>query len=235
MSASATSTARTKPSTSTAACICQITRSWGIVGIGLTDSPSGRGKADAYERQDGLFSVTEYGPDGSASTRVIGAMVDYLHAPRDPERALVVLASPDIRIVTLTITESSYNIDEGTGEFRLDDPEAARDLASDVPSTVFGYLVEVLARRRAARIPAFAVVSCDNLRHNGDTTRKAVISFARARDADLAAWIDREAPFPNGMVDRIAPSVGPEGRHRLNAGAASTTSCLPWARASSSG
>ena len=188
---------------------------WGIVGIGLTNSPSGVGKADAFERQDGLYTVTEYGPDGRGSSRVIGAMVDYLHAPRDPRRVLEVLASPDIRIVTLTITEGGYNIDERTGEFRLDDPKVARDLASTTPSTVFGYLVEALARRRAAGVPAFAIVSCDNLRHNGDTTRKAVVSFARARDAELAAWIDREATFPNGMVDRIAPSVGPEDQKRL--------------------
>jgi mannitol 2-dehydrogenase len=39
---------------------------WGIVGIGLGDSPVAAGKADAYARQDHLYSVTEFDADGGA-------------------------------------------------------------------------------------------------------------------------------------------------------------------------
>jgi len=191
---------------------------WGIVGVGLGRGAAAEAKADAFGRQDGLYTVTEYGSDGDGQTRVIGAMVGYLHAPREPERALALLASPNIRIVTLTITEGGYNIDERTGAFRLDEPEVARDLAGAVPRTAFGFIVEALARRRAAGVPGFTVVSCDNLRHNGDTARKAIVTFARAREGALADWIERDVAFPNGMVDRIAPTVTPEDRRRLNAG-----------------
>jgi len=189
---------------------------WGIVGVGLGKGAAALEKADAFQRQDGLYTVTEYDSDGRGHTRVIGAMIEYLHAPRDPNRVLAVLSAPEIRIVTLTVTEGGYNIDERTDRFRLDDPEVARDLTEKVPQTVFGFLVEALARRRAAGTSAFAIVSCDNLRHNGDTTRKAIVSFAAARDLNLAAWIEREVAFPNSVVDRIAPSVKPHDRKRLN-------------------
>ncbi len=190
---------------------------WGIVGIGLGRSPEAADKADAFRDQDHLYTVTEYAPDGNRRTRIVGAMIGYLHAPREPDRVLDMLASPGIRIVTLTITESGYNIDERTGEFRSDAPEIARDLGLALPETVFGLLVEALDRRRRAGTAAFATVSCDNLRGNGDTTRKAVVGFARARDPELASWIEREATFPNSMVDRIAPMVALADRDRLNA------------------
>jgi mannitol-1-phosphate/altronate dehydrogenase len=194
---------------------------WGIVGVGLGDSAAAGAKADTYLRQDGLYSVTEFDADGSAATRVVGAMIDYLHAPRDPGAVLHLLAGPAIRIVSLTITEGGYNIDEASGTFRLDEPVVAADLllahAGKPPRTAFGLIAGALALRRAAGLPAFTVLSCDNLRSNGDTARHAVLSYARALDPALADWIAAHAAFPNSMVDRIAPGVSEQQRHRVTA------------------
>ncbi|MFO1038951.1 MAG: mannitol dehydrogenase family protein [Geminicoccaceae bacterium] len=189
---------------------------WGIVGVGPTDGPAARAKAEAYAAQDGLYTVTECDPDGTATVRVIGAMIDYLHAPAEPEAVLARLAHPDCRIVSLTITEGGYNLDESDGSFRLGDPDVAHDLEGGPPRTVFGLVVEALARRRAAGLPAFTIASCDNLRGNGDTSRKAFVGFAKARDPGLAAWIEAEVDFPNSMVDRIAPQVDEATRRALN-------------------
>jgi mannitol-1-phosphate/altronate dehydrogenase len=193
--------------------------SWGIVGIGLGDGPGAAAKAQAYARQDHLYSVTEFGADGSAATRVVGAMIDYLHAPRDPGAVLRLLADPAIRIVSLTITEGGYNIDEASGAFRLDEPGVAADLAhaaaGRAPRTAFGLIVGALRLRRAAGLPAFTVLSCDNLRSNGDTARHAVLSYARALEPALADWIAANAAFPNSMVDRIAPGVSDRQRGRV--------------------
>ncbi len=189
---------------------------WGICGVELLDNPANQAKAKAYKAQNYLYSVTESAPDGSAETRVIGAMIDYLHAPRDPEAVAKRLAHPDTHIVSLTITEGGYNLDEATGAFNLDNPDVASDLSGAPLRTAFGFIVEGLSRRRAAGLPAYTVMSCDNLRHNGDTARKAIVGFAKARDADLAAWIDAHAAFPNSMVDRIAPQVPEAARLKLN-------------------
>lgn len=190
---------------------------WAIVGVGLLDGAAARAKAAAYAAQNGLYTVTTCWPDGRVAARVVGAMVDYLHAPSDPEAVLAQLAAPATRIVSLTITEGGYAIDEASGAFDLTAPGVREDLAGGAPRTAFGFLVEALARRRAAGLPAFTVLSCDNLRHNGDTARLCVTSLARVRDPSLAAWIDASASFPNSMVDRIAPQVGAGDRARLNA------------------
>ncbi len=189
---------------------------WGILGIGLIDSEAERAKAAALQDQKGLYSLTIYPPEGASHTRVVGAMVDYLHAPADIEAVLNRLADPAIRIVTMTITEGGYNIDEA-GRFRLDDPAVAADLAAAAPKTTFGILTEALRRRREAGAGPFSVFSCDNLRHNGAVARNAVTSFARAKDPALAEWIEVNVSFPSSMVDRITPAVGPADVARLNA------------------
>jgi mannitol-1-phosphate/altronate dehydrogenase len=73
------------------------------------------------------------------------------------------------------------------------------------PGSALGYIVEALDRRRRSGLPPFTVLSCDNLPGNGIVARKAVIAFARLRDAVLADWIDEHAAFPSSMVDRITP------------------------------
>ncbi len=191
-------------------------QAWGILGIGLMDVESERAKAAALQGQKGLYTLVAYPPEGTPEVAVIGSIVEYLHAPADPEAVLRRLADPAIRIVTLTVTEGGYNIDE-TGRFKLDDPAVAADLAGGPPATAFGVMTEALRRRRDAGTPPFTVLSCDNLRHNGGVVKTALLSFARAKDPALAAWIEAEVTFPSCMVDRITPAVGPADRARLNA------------------
>jgi len=188
---------------------------WGILGINLLEHD--RPLADAFKAQQGLYSVSEFDPQGARKTHVVGAMVDYLYAPDDGAAVLSRLSDPSIRIVSLTITEGGYLIDEH-GTFQLDNETVAHDLAHpEAPKGVFGFIVGALEKRRASGVDAFTVMSCDNLRHNGAQAKKAVLAFARARSADLADWIDREVDFPNGMVDRITPATTPAVRDEINA------------------
>lgn len=184
---------------------------WGIVGVGLGKGEQALEKASAIASQDGLYTLTEFSPDGSVSSRVIGSLIHYIHAPEKRDEALAAMADPRTRIVSLTITEGGYNIDEATGEFLLDTPDVVHDLENPKgPSTAFGFIVESLATRREAGHGGYTVLSCDNLRSNGCVARKAILSFATARDPALADWIAANASFPNSMVDRIAPKVGSE-------------------------
>lgn len=191
---------------------------WGIVGIGLRDGNPARAEAHAraYRTQDCLYTVTWYASDGRTASRIVGSMVEYLHGPADPAAVVTRLTDPAIRIVSLTITEGGYNLDEQTGQFRLDDPAVGDDLDRENPETAYGVLTAALAARRQAGIAPFTVMSCDNLRHNGDTARTAVAGYAAAVDPELAQWITDNVAFPNSMVDRIAPTVSAETRAELN-------------------
>ena len=189
---------------------------WGILGIELLDDALAMSRARAFLSQDKLYSFTAFSPEGERVSRVNGSMVDYLHAPRDPGSVVRALVDPGIRVVTMTITEGGYNLDEETGEFDLSTPEIAADLAASPPRTTFGILTAALRARRSAGVAPFTVVSCDNLRSNGHTARTATVGFAAATDSALARWIEDNVAFPNSMVDRIAPTVDPTVRAWLN-------------------
>lgn len=190
---------------------------WGLLGIGLLDDAGERAKAAAMRAQDGLYTLTRCAADGGITRHVIGAIIEYLHAPDDPEAALARLADPAIRIVTLTITEGGYNQRAHGAGYDLQAPSVVADLASPArPRSAFGFIVEALRRRRALGVRPFTVQSCDNLQENGAVARNAVVSHARALDPALADWIDSSVAFPNSMVDCITPAVGAAERDRLN-------------------
>ncbi|TFZ32721.1 mannitol dehydrogenase family protein, partial [Pseudomonas syringae] len=81
------------------------------------------------------------------------------------------------------------------------------------PKPRCGFLCAARARRRAQGTPAFPLMSCDNLPHNGAVTRKALLAFATLRDAELHDWIKANVSFPTAMVDRITPMTS--AAHRL--------------------
>ncbi|MBX8514199.1 mannitol dehydrogenase family protein [Pseudomonas cichorii] len=185
---------------------------WSICGVGLR--PEDRSVRDALADQDYLYTLYELGDTPDTETRIIASISGMLLAEDDPQVLIDKLASPDIRIVSLTITEGGYCIDDSNGLFMAHLPQIRHDLTHpNTPGTVFGFLCAALARRRAAGIPAFTLMSCDNLPHNGAVTRKALLAFAALRDADLHDWIAENVSFPNAMVDRITPMTS--SAHRL--------------------
>ncbi len=182
---------------------------WGICGVGLL--PGDARMAEALGAQDGLYTLVEKDIDGSLNARVIGSIVRYLHAPADPEAVVEQLADPGVRIVSLTVTEGGYAVDAVTGEFDPGDPAIQRDLAGDgPPRTMFGFVTAALRRRRDRGVPAFTVLSCDNIEGNGHVAERVFGAFARRADAELADWIGAHVRFPNSMVDRITPVTTPQ-------------------------
>jgi mannitol 2-dehydrogenase len=185
---------------------------WAICGVGLRAED--RRARDDLKEQDYLFTLFELGDSDDTEVRVIGALRDMLLAEDDAQALIDKLASPEIRIVSLTITEGGYCIDDSSGEFMAHLPQIQHDLAHpDAPKTVFGFLCAALEKRRATGTAAFTLMSCDNLPHNGAVTRKALLAYAALLDSQLRDWIDANVSFPNAMVDRITPMTST--RHRL--------------------
>ncbi|MBN3726084.1 mannitol dehydrogenase family protein [Burkholderia sp. Ac-20379] len=182
---------------------------WGICGVTLQGDVS---KRDALMAQDGLYSVVERGPDGVRVT-VARALREVLALPFDRTRLFELLSDARVRIVSLTVTEKGYCRDMQTGDVDFAHAGIAFDLAHpDTPGTVPGILTAALKARRAAGVPPFTVLSCDNLAHNGAALKQAVVSFAARLDGDLAQWIVTHVAFPSTMVDRIVPATSDADR-----------------------
>jgi mannitol 2-dehydrogenase len=186
---------------------------WGVVGAGLL--PADRRMVEALGPQDGLYTLVERDGGGEVVT-VIGCVAGLIFAAEDSSDLLEAIDAPDVRIVSLTVTEHGYCLNAATKRLDPDHPAIVADLADPArPHTAVGILVEALRRRRDAGHRAFTGLSCDNIQHNGRVLKAAVLDFARLRDPTpvgegLADWIAREARFPDTMVDRITPATRPE-------------------------
>ena len=188
---------------------------WGICGVGVL--PGDARMRDVMRDQDCLFTLVVKHPDGRLEPRVVGSIVEYLYAPDDPEAVVEKLASPDVRIVSLTITEGGYSVHQVTGEFDDRDPDVRHDLQPGAtPVTVFGLVTEGLRRRRERGIEPFTVMSCDNIQGNGDVAHRMFSSFARLKDPELGSWVQQHVRFPNSMVDRITPVTSDQDRTVLS-------------------
>lgn len=179
---------------------------WGICGVGIM--PFDLKMRDALDAQDGLYTLATTSPEGETEARVIGSIAEYLYAPDNPLAVLDKLADPGTRIVSLTITEGGYSIDDATGAFAPSDEATLSDLTGATPPrSVLGYLTAALRLRRDAGTPPFTVMSCDNIQGNGHVAKTALLAFIDQVDPELTAWVAEHVAFPSSMVDRITPAT----------------------------
>lgn len=177
-------------------------KNWGICAVGLM--PQDKENIEKLQQQDNLYTVLERSAEAD-SARVVGSIIETMHAPSSPQAVLDRLNDEDIKVLSLTVTEKGYcfdsnqNLDENNPLIQED----LRNLAA--PKTALGYIVSALKNRKDQSKEPFTVMSCDNLPGNGHLTQKLVLQFAALVDAALAAWIKEKISFPNSMVDRITP------------------------------
>ncbi|KAF2333734.1 mannitol dehydrogenase family protein [Flavobacterium daemonense] len=188
---------------------------WGICGVALL--PSDETIVKKLKEQNGEYSLTICGRNGIDEVIKIGSLVELIWGVENPDAISDKIAAFATKIVTLTITEGGYNIDKASGEFILEDKNVQHDLANpSQPKTVFGFVAEGLRKRKANGNGGITILSCDNLQHNGNVTKKAFTTFIEAQDKDLAAWVKTNVTFPNSMVDRITPATTPADVESLN-------------------
>lgn len=134
------------------------------------------------------------------------------------------MTDPQIKLVSMTITEKGYTADLTTLE--LDDENPANNWmlkhllgqkqALDAVTkgiaphmSALAFLTGALEIRRKNKMDAFTIMSCDNLQANGNLTKKLMLDYSSLYSEDLAKWIEENVSFPNSMVDRITPMTTP--------------------------
>ncbi len=191
---------------------------WSICGVSLRSSDV----RDALAPQDGLYTLATL--DEHVSFQIIGSLREVLVAPEDPERVLDRLSTPTTRVVTITVTEKGYCLD-AVGDLDTTHADIQRDLCQPHrPTSLIGYLVEGLRRRRDAGgvgaggvgAQPLTVISCDNLVDNGARLARAVGQLADILEPGLSRWIEDHALFPRTMVDSITPATTDELRARVS-------------------
>jgi fructuronate reductase len=178
---------------------------WGIAAVSLR-SP---GTVEALKRQQGRYTLAIL--DAEPSFRTLAAHKRFF-GPGEDEGVRALLCDRAVRIVSSTVTEKGYCLD---GEGRLDfgHPDIVHDFADPAhPVSIVGWLALGLGDRWDWGLPPFVSLCCDNMVSNGKKLRAAVLDYTRRvdpelADSGLADWIEREAVFPDTMVDSITPAT----------------------------
>lgn len=150
---------------------------WGVLGVAMRHTDL----ADALSAQDGLYALQTASHEG-VRWQVGGAVLQTAVAAREPDRVTAALAAPELRWVTLSVTEKGYG------------PALAQ------------LLTQGLNLRRQAGLTGVTLASCDNLSDNGLQLQALCLQAARTLDAALPDWLNAHCAFPCSMVDRIVPA-----------------------------
>jgi fructuronate reductase len=176
---------------------------WGVVGINIRDPKLG----ETLGRQEGLYTRL-LREDDQVEARVIGSMVRVVDSQESASPALKVIASPEVDVVTMTVTEKGYCHVPAIGELAADSDDIAHDRANPTsPRSLPGLLVRALEMRMQTHARPLTLMSCDNIPANGAILANVVRAMAETRSAALARWIETNVAFPSSMVDRIAPAT----------------------------
>ena len=161
----------------------------GNLGLGIASiSQRDPSLADEMNLADSIYEVEE--SDGHASEiKTIGSIKESLFYPRDENRIIEIAKSPNLKAITLTVTEKAYK-----------------------PGSDFSVrLAKVLQSRYEVNGSSIAVISCDNLPSNGNFVRE--LMKTQINVPLLWKWVEENVRFPNCMVDRIVPA--PDKSNRL--------------------
>jgi D-arabinitol 4-dehydrogenase len=192
-----------------------------------------RATLDALAAQHGVYTLETVTPQGERAYETIRSITRVLPWSADLAALIDAGADPACRIVSFTVTEGGYYLDEHN---RLDvaNPDLAADLQG-AHTTLYGALAALLAARRARGAGPLTLQSCDNLRSNGARFRAGMREFLERRraaspdggrdEADLLAWFDENVSCPSAMVDRITPRPTDDVRERVRAATGVDDAC----------
>lgn len=176
--------------------------------------------ADTLNAQDGVYTLMIRQAAGD-EYEVISA-ISAAHAADDEAALIEYFKSPELAIITSTVTEAGY-CRGGDGHIDKSRPDVKADIATlrekgDAPlNTAPARIVNGLDARRAAGAGPIAIMPCDNLPENGRAFRAVCEDLAYEVDPSLLDWMQTNVSWVTTMVDRITPATTDEDREAVEA------------------
>ena len=164
--------------------------------------------------------------DGSLDENLLAVTADGVFAnsqrPEDLARAKRYFESPELQMVTFTITEKGYGLRDAEGEL-MPYVKAELEAGPDGAASTMGIICALLFARYNAGATPIAMVSTDNFSQNGRRFREAILTVAEGWLASghvpqgFVDYVSDESrvSFPWSMIDRITPNPSPETEEKL--------------------
>ncbi|MCL2899530.1 D-arabinitol 4-dehydrogenase [Brenneria tiliae] len=156
--------------------------------------------------QNGRYTLETVSPEGERRYETIDVVDQILLWDSRLASTVAVGADPDTKIISFTVTEGGYFLDDDD-HLELSHPAVRADLNDEGEiNTLYGALTLILTARQQQQSGPVTLLCCDNLRQNGDCFTQGMREFLAAkRRPDLIAWMAEQTSAPNSMVDRITP------------------------------
>jgi len=175
---------------------------WGIIGVNIR--PQDSHYFEHLMAQDGEYILKTISAAGKTEYDHIRSLIRQIDGSKTPQQVDDAMMDPSIQLVTSTVTEGGYYLDENH-QLMLDHPEIKADLSGE-RHTLYAFLYSGLKRRSQTSAGKITLLCCDNLRHNGLLLKTGLMQFVQAmQDTQLATWLEENVSFPCSMVDRITP------------------------------
>lgn len=150
--------------------------------------PTGAEKADAFNRQNGIYHVVTFDLGGVHDIQQVSSVVgaSTLATETGREQFYAQTENP-LDLILIGVTEAGI---------------AKGELAMDVlDETLYRYYC-----KHGADV-SLCVVNTDNLRNNGDVIRNILCNAYSKRTDAYANWLETKVGFLNEMGDRLVPQV----------------------------
>jgi D-arabinitol 4-dehydrogenase len=171
----------------------------------------------ALAAQGGEYTLETVSPAGERHYERIKSIKKIIPFAPGLAGLIDVGASPSTKIISFTVTEAGYYLDDKN---HLDTTHAdvAADLQGTSRCTIYGAVAAILQERMARHAGPVTLLNCDNLRSNGARFRSGLLDFLeRSGEKALREWVVANTTCPNDMVDRITPRPLPDVAERVKA------------------
>ncbi len=160
----------------------------------------------------------ELSADGSGKIRLLDSVAAayYVNAAHNFSAVREYFVSPQLQMVTLSITEKGYQLRDMHEQW-FPYIQAEMEGGPAKAQSAMAVLVSLLYERFQNGALPLALVSTDNFSHNGDKLKDSVCLFAESwiangfLEAAFRAYLSDESKitFPWSMIDRITPNPAP--------------------------
>ena len=170
-----------------------------IIGVNLRSNTT----REKLEKQDYLYSLVQISDD-QKNIITINSIKEILFGLTEKNKIRSLITSPEIELITLTVTEKGYHFDENK-KLLLND-EIVNDFEDKELLTVIGHLSYGLINRFKNNKQKITILSCDNLSENGKVLQNLITSFIEKVEPSCLEWLNEHVDFPLSMVDGIVPN-----------------------------
>ena len=180
---------------------------WGIAAVNLRASESGSFKEIS---NNGGYMLKTIAPNGAESFRLVRPHCRFVDWSREAVEAENLVSLPSVHIISITVTESGYYLNDDM-TLNLNDELIASEIAGEKSCSVYAYLLRGLKGRASTIDQPINILCCDNIRANGKMLARNFKAYLKAcGETELMDWVDKNVGFPCSMVDKITPRASEE-------------------------